>query len=175
MTVTERRHTRIRQYAVELPQPSQVYYVGREASVQFALNPFNFRVGRVRPIDERSIWIWVDGYELGPTGDAVARRSIFVMRTGLRPPVVIASQRRRRSETTTCHDHSGGGRPDDGGREEFVGYIKAEIQSLADEIADLAATRGGALEVGEADRLIAIHRRTIGRLRVHLPSIPKGT
>lgn len=103
MTVIEQRRSRGGQNAVELPQPSRVYYIGREASVQFAGRPFNFRVGRVRPIDERSIWIWVDGYELSPAGDAVARRSIFVMRTGLRPPVVIEQQRRRRSETTAVH------------------------------------------------------------------------
>jgi hypothetical protein len=70
---------------------------------------------------------------------------------------------------------SRGARPDDGGREEFVGYIKAEIQSLADEIADLATARGNGSDGVEADRLIAVHRRTIRRLRVHLPSIPTGT
>jgi hypothetical protein len=103
MTVTAQRRTRSGQNAVELPQPSQVYYVGREASVQFAGRPFNFRVGRVRPIDERSVWIWVDGYELNPAGEAVARRSIFVMSTGLRPPVVVPRRRRRRSESTAVH------------------------------------------------------------------------
>lgn len=64
---------------------------------------------------------------------------------------------------------------DDGGRVEFVAYIKAEIQGLADEIADVASASGNGLDGGEAARLISTHRRTIRRLRVHLPSIPTGT
>jgi len=103
MTAAAQRRTRTGQGADCLPRPSEAYYVGREASVQFALRPFNFRVGRVRPIDERSVWIWVDGYELNPAGDAVVQRSIFVMRTGLRPPAVIPQQRRRRTETGVVH------------------------------------------------------------------------
>ncbi len=59
-------------------------------------------------------------------------------------------------------------------REDFIWYIKAEIQRLADEIADLAMADDSTDRI-EADRLIAIHRRTIGRLRVHLPSIPTGS
>jgi len=30
-------------------------------------------------------WIWLEGYELNASGDAVNRRSIFVQRDGLRP------------------------------------------------------------------------------------------
>lgn len=70
---------------------------------------------------------------------------------------------------------NGSTRPDDGGREELADYIKAEIQALADEIADLAAVRDGALSCGEADQLIAMHRRIIRQPRMRLPSIPTGT
>ena len=102
MTTAVGGRSRAGRQAAEVPRPSEVYYVGREASVQFAGRPFNFRVGRVRPI-ERSVWTWLDGYELNPAGHAVARRSIFVMRTGLRPLVVIPQQRRRRTETKVPH------------------------------------------------------------------------
>ena len=103
MTMAVRGRSRVGQHSGVLPQPAEVYYVGREASVQFALRPFNFRVGRVRPIDEYSVWLWLDGYELNALGDAVLSRSIFVMRTGLRPPVVIPQQRWRCTETTAVH------------------------------------------------------------------------
>jgi hypothetical protein len=99
MTIPTQRSSHTEWNTVRLPQPSEVCYVGREASVQFALHPFNFRVSRIRPIDEHSIWIWADGYELNAAGEAIARRTIFVMRTGLRPPRVIPQQRRRRPET----------------------------------------------------------------------------
>ena len=69
---------------------------------------------------------------------------------------------------------SGGPVADVGGRDEFVRIVKAEIQALADEIADLGTARASGGDGVEVDRLIAVHRRTIRRLRVHLPSIPTG-
>ncbi|MBG6066225.1 hypothetical protein [Micromonospora ureilytica] len=57
--------------------------VGREASVQF-IRPIRFRVIRVLDWITYDEWIWLDGYQLDDRGDAVARRSIFVMKAGLR-------------------------------------------------------------------------------------------
>jgi hypothetical protein len=65
--------------------------------------------------------------------------------------------------------NSGGSGTDDDLDVEFLRHIKAEIQGLADEIADLRSAANGK---HCTDRLIAVHRRTIRRLRGHLPSIP---
>jgi hypothetical protein len=42
-----------------------------------------FRVIRVHDWSTCDGWAWLDGYELDATGDAVARRSIFVCLVGL--------------------------------------------------------------------------------------------
>ncbi|MEU8814123.1 hypothetical protein [Actinoplanes sp. NPDC048796] len=67
-----------------VPQPGDVLEVGRSASVQFA-TPIRFRVIRVHDWQTYAGWVWIDGYELDPVGDAVERRSIFVQMAGLRP------------------------------------------------------------------------------------------
>jgi hypothetical protein len=67
-----------------LPQPGDVLYVGGAASVQFEGDrALVFRVIRVDPQATYAGWLWIDGYVLGPTGDAVERRVIFVRRDGL--------------------------------------------------------------------------------------------
>ncbi|MEV0899595.1 hypothetical protein [Actinoplanes sp. NPDC049802] len=45
-----------------------------------------FRVIRVDPRITYDGWLWIDGYVLGPTGEATERRVIFVKRDGLRRP-----------------------------------------------------------------------------------------
>jgi len=61
-----------------------VLWVSRSASVQFGLRPIFFRVIREHNWSTYDGWVWLDGYELdGASGDAVARRSIFVIRGGL--------------------------------------------------------------------------------------------
>lgn len=68
------------------PQPGDVVAVGRAASVQFDNGcGFNFRIIRVTPSTHHDGWAWLDGYQLGPRGDAVARRSIYVQPGGLHP------------------------------------------------------------------------------------------
>lgn len=66
-----------------LPRSGDVLQVTREASVQFA-DPVLFRVIRVHDWPTYDGWVWLDGYQLNPSGDAVERRSIFVQVDGLR-------------------------------------------------------------------------------------------
>jgi hypothetical protein len=66
-----------------LPRSGDVIQVTRAASVQFSA-PMLFRVIRVHDWPTYDGWIWLDGYELNSTGDAVERRSIFVQVGGLR-------------------------------------------------------------------------------------------
>ncbi|GIE96534.1 hypothetical protein Ari01nite_39990 [Paractinoplanes rishiriensis] len=67
-----------------LPQPGDVLLVGGAASVQFQGDrALTFRVIRVDPRLTYTGWIWIDGYVLGPNGDALERRVIFVRRDGL--------------------------------------------------------------------------------------------
>ncbi|MGW0431367.1 hypothetical protein ACWDV4_02280 [Micromonospora sp. NPDC003197] len=65
-----------------LPEGGDLLRVTRAASAQFAV-PMMFRV--IRPLDWPTYrgWIWLDGYQLDPAGDAVERRSIFVRLAGL--------------------------------------------------------------------------------------------
>ncbi|WP_089155399.1 hypothetical protein [Micromonospora sp. NBS 11-29] len=75
--------------------------VGRAASVQF-VKPFHFRLIRVLDWTTYDGWSWLDGYQLDERGDAVLRRSIFVMPAGLRTGCISPLQRvqtARRSPT----------------------------------------------------------------------------
>ncbi|MEU8283756.1 hypothetical protein AB0C01_05410 [Micromonospora sp. NPDC048905] len=49
----------------------------RAVSVQF-LHPITVRVIRVLDWITYDGWAWIDCYQLGPSGDAVARRSLFI-------------------------------------------------------------------------------------------------
>ena len=66
-----------------LPRSGDVIHVTKTASVQFSA-PMLFRVIRVHDWPTYEGWIWLDGYELNTSGDAVERRSIFVQVGGLR-------------------------------------------------------------------------------------------
>ncbi|WP_435208011.1 hypothetical protein [Micromonospora sp. bgisy143] len=52
------------------------------ASVQF-LRPITVRVIRELEWDAYDGWVWLDAYELGVRGDAVARRELYVRREGV--------------------------------------------------------------------------------------------
>ncbi|BCJ43526.1 hypothetical protein GCM10010168_41640 [Actinoplanes ianthinogenes] len=68
----------------DLPRAGDVLHVGGAASVQFAGDrALTFRVIRVDQRQTYAGWLWIDGYVLGPTGDATERRLIFVRRDGL--------------------------------------------------------------------------------------------
>lgn len=78
-----------------LPRSGDVLNVTRAASVQFA-KPILFRVIRVHDWPTYNGWVWLDGYQLNSSGDAVDRRSIFVQITGLqhlRPTPMRRNQR----------------------------------------------------------------------------------
>jgi hypothetical protein len=66
-----------------LPRSGDVIQVTKAASVQFS-SPMLFRVIRVHDWPTYEGWIWLDGYELNASGEAVERRSIFVQVGGLR-------------------------------------------------------------------------------------------
>ena len=66
-----------------LPRSGDVIHVTKAASVQFS-SPMLFRVIRVHDWPTYEGWVWLDGYELNTSGDAVERRSIFVQVAGLR-------------------------------------------------------------------------------------------
>lgn len=72
-----------------VPCPGDVVEVGAEASVQFSGDrTLTFRVIRVDTKATYDGWIWLDGYVLGPAGNTVQRRRIFVRGDGLRPILV---------------------------------------------------------------------------------------
>lgn len=75
-----------------LPRSGDVLHVTREASVQF-VKPILFRVIRTLDWPTYDGWLWLDGYELNPAGDAVNRRSIFVQAAGLRTLRTATEQR----------------------------------------------------------------------------------
>ena len=81
-----------------LPRSGDVLHVTRAASVQF-LRPITFRVIRVLDWPTYDGWLWLDGYQLNASGDAVSRRSIFVQQAGLTQlrPATVPRQHTARS------------------------------------------------------------------------------
>ncbi|MET7945502.1 hypothetical protein [Micromonospora sp. NPDC005324] len=59
-----------------------VLHLTSAASVQF-LRPIFVRVIRLPDWVTYDGWLWIEGYELGPKGEAVVRRSLFVQTAGL--------------------------------------------------------------------------------------------
>lgn len=69
-----------------MPRPGEVVVIDRHASVQFVGQRFPFRVIGVHVHGSTPTgWIWLDGYQLDTTGDAVERRRLLVQPAGLRP------------------------------------------------------------------------------------------
>lgn len=67
------------------------------ASVQFR-KPIVVRVIREMP-DRHTYhgWLWLDAYELGRKGEAVARRELFVLRDGVQVQFRVSAPVRRRA------------------------------------------------------------------------------
>jgi len=87
-----------------LPRTGDVLRVTKAASVQFT-QPMLFRVIRVHDWQTYDGWAWLDGYQLNASGDAVERRSIFVLLQGLQPGFVARNQ--RSTNTTAAPIRSG--------------------------------------------------------------------
>lgn len=68
---------------IRQPKPGEVVSVTAAASVQFVVNPILFRVIRVHPWETYTGWVWMDGYQLSESGEAVERRTIWVQPEGL--------------------------------------------------------------------------------------------
>ncbi len=65
-----------------LPRAGDILRVTKKASVQF-VQPMMFRLIRVLDWPTYDGWVWLEGYQLNASGDAVERRSIFVQVDGL--------------------------------------------------------------------------------------------
>ncbi|MEU7771206.1 hypothetical protein AB0C44_07760 [Micromonospora taraxaci] len=83
------------------PAPGTVVLVGAACSVQFS-GCRELRV-RVASVDDRANypgWIWLTGYVLGPKGQAVDKRELYVQESGLKvlqlPAVTVAAPARAR-------------------------------------------------------------------------------
>lgn len=67
------------------PRSGDVVRVARAASVQFdGRRAIDFRVIRVHDWQTCDGYVWLDGYQLDHHGQAVERRTVFVMHAGLR-------------------------------------------------------------------------------------------
>ncbi|GAB1642565.1 hypothetical protein [Krasilnikovia sp. MM14-A1259] len=60
-----------------------VYRVGADCGVPHNFRPIHFRVVSVDPASTWDGMAWLEGYELDRTGQAVARRRIYVIAAGL--------------------------------------------------------------------------------------------
>ncbi|MFC3504501.1 hypothetical protein ACFOOK_26515 [Micromonospora krabiensis] len=82
------------------PKSGDTLHVGAECSVQFAgPRALIFRFIRVLDWPTYDGWVWLDGYSLDARGNALHRRSIYVMPEGLRliaPPRPQGQPARRR-------------------------------------------------------------------------------
>ncbi|MEV4829429.1 hypothetical protein ACQP2H_06755 [Micromonospora sp. CA-248260] len=65
-------------------KPGDLLLITRAASVQF-IRPIRCRLIRIDDRPTYDGWVWLDVYQLDARDRAVARRSIFVQRAGVRP------------------------------------------------------------------------------------------
>ena len=65
-----------------LPVSGDVLLIDRPASPQF-ITPFLFTVSRQWDWDAYSGWTWIEGYQLDNAGNAILKRSLFVIVEGL--------------------------------------------------------------------------------------------
>jgi hypothetical protein len=65
-------------------RPGDTYLVGAGCGVPHGFRPIRFRVVRVWDWPTWDGAVWMDGYELDDDGDAVERRTIYVLAAGLK-------------------------------------------------------------------------------------------
>jgi len=65
-----------------LPAVGETLFIGPAASVQFS-RPILIRVIAVNDQTSCDGWIYIDGYQITKTGQAIERRTIFVQAAGL--------------------------------------------------------------------------------------------
>ncbi|MGW1059384.1 hypothetical protein [Micromonospora rubida] len=79
-------------------RPGAVLMIDGCASVQFAGDrALTFRIVSVPDLPTYHGWIWLTGYALGPSGEATARREVYVRTAGLhvqRPAPAVVQPRR---------------------------------------------------------------------------------
>ncbi|MCG5459614.1 hypothetical protein PSH03_005398 [Micromonospora sp. PSH03] len=72
-----------------------------DASVQFSgVRAMHFRVIRVLDWVTYDGWVWLDGYQLNASGDAIERRTVYVQIWGVRPSRLVPAERRTNRKTS---------------------------------------------------------------------------
>lgn len=68
------------------PRAGEVYFIGREASVQFGGDQgILFRIIRIQEqVIIATGWAWIEGYQIDNRGYAVERRVIYVQVAGMK-------------------------------------------------------------------------------------------
>lgn len=88
--------------------PGDIVRLERAASVQFAGNrATDFRIIREQEWSTYDGWVWLDGYQLNQAGNAVERRSVFVMRAGV---TVVDASPAQSGRSSNAHRSSPGSR-----------------------------------------------------------------
>ena len=78
------------------PTPGDLLRIDGQASPQFGGDrTLTFRVTVVDPRPTYTGWVWLTGYVLDASGEAVQRREIFVQLAGLRRVTVTEPSARR--------------------------------------------------------------------------------
>lgn len=106
---------------IGLPHSGDVVRLGRAASVQFAGRPLTFRVIRMHDWNTYDGWVWLEGYELNTSGEAVDRRSVFVQVNGIQqaqvtplyPRLTTRRAANRAKPADVQHDPRGNGPRED--------------------------------------------------------------
>lgn len=84
------------------PRSGDILRITKSASVQFS-DPILFRVIRIHDWPTYDGWMWLDGYQLDASGDAVDRRSIFVLIDGIQQVASLRGPRNPARSRAIAH------------------------------------------------------------------------